>query len=264
MNIKINNLPIGIFDSGVGGLSILNAVCQLMPNENLIYVADSAYTPYGEKTDKQIEDRVLAISDFLERQNVKAMVVACNTATAAAVSLLREKYSCPIVGLEPALKPAAEASRNQKIGVLATQATLRSHKYLALKNKFSSSLNIFEKASPLFVNLVEESEKISEREFLLIQAELKYFQDAGVDSLVLGCTHYPFLTDAISKIMGEQVKLYESSMAVAIELRRRLENNSTSQTQRPTCHFFSTHPESATAKFNRLMKRPVTLHSLSL
>ncbi len=264
MSFKINNLPIGIFDSGVGGLSVLNAVRQLLPNENLIYVADSAYTPYGEKTDQQIEDRVLLISDFLQSKKVKAMVVACNTATAAAVNSLREKYDCPIVGLEPALKPAAQASHNKRVGVLATQATLRSQKYLSLKKNFSPTLEIFEKASPLFVSLVEESEAISEKEYRLIEAELSYFQNANIDSLVLGCTHYPFLTDAISKIMGDHVTLYESSMAVAIELRRRLENNLNTNFNQGTSHFYSTEPESARGKFNRLMQQPVTLRSLNL
>ena len=192
------------------------------------------------------------------------IVVACNTATAAAVNLLREKYSFPIVGLEPALKPAAESSSNKRIGVLATQATLRSQKYLTLKNTMDSSLNIFEKASPLFVKLVEDSEQISSHEFSLIEAELKFFRQAKIDSLVLGCTHYPFLTDAISQIMGDGVTIYETSMAVAKELQRRLNSNCNLQQQKGTNTFYSTQPQSAQSKFNRIMKQPVDLHQLLL
>jgi glutamate racemase len=235
-----------------------------MPCEDLIYVADSAYTPYGERSDRQIEKRVLLISDFLEAHNVKAIVVACNTATAAAVNLLRDRYAFPIVGLEPALKPAAEASINKRVGVLATQATLRSQKYLSLKSKYFATTEIFEKASPLFVNLVEESEKISTNEFALIANELKCFQSAMVDSLVLGCTHYPFLTDAISKIMGKDVTLYESSTAVAMELHRRLINNFNAPAHPGKTCFYSTHPKSAQAKFERIIKHPIELNTLTL
>ena len=237
---------------------------QLLPNENLIYVADSAYTPYGEKTNQQIEERVLLIARFLSSKNVKAMVVACNTATAAAVNRLREEYAFPIVGLEPALKPAAQASINKKIGVLATHATLRSQKYLALKSQFSASFEIFEKASPLFVNLVEDSDEISNNEFRLIQTELEYFRKNHVDSLVLGCTHYPFLTDAISNIMGNKVKLFESSMPVAVELSRRLEGKLSVSSQSGTNLFYSTNPKASEAKFNRLLDDAVTVLALNV
>lgn len=259
LGIPISNHPIGIFDSGVGGLGILQAVSKLLPAENLIYLADSAFTPYGSKSEQQITQRVMDISDFLISKQVKAIVVACNTATAAAVSTLREKYSIPVIGLEPALKPASESSKSGKIGVLATQATLNSKKYADLKSKLALQLQVVEKASPLFVELVEVSPRITEQEFALIEKELKPFKQAKIDSLVLGCTHYPFLTEAISKIMGPRVRLYESSLPVAKELQRRLENNLNETIANGEITYYSSDPEAAQSKFDRILNQNTPL-----
>jgi glutamate racemase len=255
--MRPNNNPIGIFDSGVGGLSILQAINSLMPQEDLIYVADSQFTPYGDKSEREIEDRVLAIASFLTEKNVKCIVVACNTATAAAVNQLRRLYSVPIIGLEPALKPAAENSLSGKVGVLATQATLDSQKYENLKQQFGGKLQLIEKASSLFVELVEHSPTIAEKEFNLIRNELEPFRQASVDALVLGCTHYPFLTEAISNIMGNNVVLYESSMPVAKEVKRRLNNQLSTSQSLGSIDFFSSEPEDAEPKLSRLLDRKV-------
>ena len=238
-----------------------------MPKENLIYLADSAHTPYGSKSEFEIEQRVLEIAGFLYSKNVKALVVACNTATAAAVNTLRDKFNIPVIGLEPALKPAIENSANGRVGVLATEATLNSQKYLELKNryltnesicnvrdsKYHKPLEIIEQASTLFVELVEESPLIGESEFLLIKEELALFRTASVDSLVLGCTHYPFLAEAISKIMGPNVALFESSLPVAKELQRRISDRLNQQSKLGTIEYFSTAPKIAQEKFDRLL-----------
>ena len=212
---------IGIFDSGVGGLSVLSAVRQLLPNENLVYVADTLYTPYGGRSAEFIESRVLSIAEFLAAQSVKLITVACNTATAAAVNSLREKHTIPIVGLEPALKPAVSFSAKEKVGVLATKATLDSEKYRQLRSRFTDDVEIVERASPLFVELVEKAPEIGPNEYQLIANELAPFVQAEVDALVLGCTHYPFLTETITNILGPSVSLFESAYPVAREIKRR-------------------------------------------
>lgn len=257
--IATENDPIGIFDSGVGGLSVLKAIRDKLPHENLIYLADTRHTPYGEKDLPFIESRVSAIAEFLLAQSVKMMVVACNTATAAAVHLLREKYTLPILGLEPALKPAAEFSQNKKIGVLATQSTLKSEKYASLKQRFAGDLQLLEKACPLFVRLVESAAPISPETHRLIQQELQPFIDAKVDALVLGCTHYPFLTQTIREIMGEQVRLFESANPVANEVARRLQGIENPQTQTGWTRYHSSAPSKAQNSFNWLLKEVVDI-----
>jgi len=230
-----------------------------MPAENLIYLADTRYAPYGQRSGTFIESRVNAIADFLVNQSVKAIVVACNTATAAGVHLLRSKLQIPIIGLEPALKPAAEFSTKEKVGVLATQSTLESQKYQTLRSRFLAQVDIIEKASPLFVELVETAPKIEQDQLDLIAVELAPFIEAKVDSLVLGCTHYPFLTDAIQKIMGPEVTLFESAMPVAREVKRRLEGQLNESEAPGTITYYSSAPEQARARFERLLGHTVDL-----
>jgi len=252
-----NNQPIGIFDSGVGGLTVLKAIHQLMPSEDLIYLADSQFVPYGNKSEKQIEQRVLLIAEHLIAHKVKAIVVACNTATAAAANSLREKYSIPIIGLEPALKPAVENTECHRVGVLATQSTLDSQKYQDLKGKYGTQIELVEKASPLFVELVESAPNITDKEITLIEKELQPFKKARVDSLVLGCTHYPFLTEAIAKIMGNKVTLFESGFPVAKEVQRRLQGNLNNPQKPSNVKYYSSSPQKSQATFDRLLGKTV-------
>lgn len=238
---------------------MLRAIHQLMPNENLIYVADNKFTPYGERSAEFIEQRTLQIAEFLMGHNVKALVVACNTATAAGVHSLRDKYTVPIIGLEPALKPAVEFTANEKVGVLATQATLDSEKYQNLRARFLSHTDIIEKASHFFVELVERSQPITELEFEKIQHELNPFVEAKVDSLVLGCTHYPFLTEAIQSIMGPDVTLFESGMPVAREVKRRLEGQLSIAKIESWMRFYSSAPKNSIPVFNQILGREVKL-----
>jgi glutamate racemase len=260
---KDNNQAIGVFDSGVGGLSVVEAINQLMPNENLIYVADSQFAPYGDKPDQLIESRVIAIADFFHQHNVKAIVVACNTATAAAIQLIRNQYDFPIIGLEPALKPAAEYTKNKKIGILATQSTLLSQKYKTLRSRFEKNVTIIEKASPLFVELVETALEIGSQELKMIKLELQPLIETNVDSLVLGCTHYPFLTNAIKNILGENIKLFDSGMPVAQELKRRLEENLNLSIREGKIQYYSSEPLKALKKFEQILDKKITLNHFS-
>jgi glutamate racemase len=240
---------------------VVKAIAQLMPNENLIYVADSQFMPYGNKSDQLIESRVVAIAEFLDQQNVKAIVVACNTATAAAIELIRRRYDYPIIGLEPALKPAVEYTKNKKIGVLATQSTLDSQKYQTLRSRFENQVTIIEKASPLFVELVETALQIGSHELEMIKSELHPLIEANVDSLVLGCSHYPFLTTAINNILGEHIKLFESGMPVAYELRRRLENKLNLNSRPGKVKYYSSDPLKALSKFEHILQKTIILNN---
>jgi glutamate racemase len=215
----MNKCPIGIFDSGIGGFSILHAVHQLLPNENFIYVADKYYNPYGLLSEALIIQRSIHIVHFLIQKKVKIIIVACNTATAAAIVQLRVLYRIPIIGVEPALKPAIAMTFYKRIGILATHSTLKSKKYQDLKEKHLASIQITEVASSLFVELVEKMKMIDDS---AIHKELMPFFDHNIDILILGCTHYPFLKKNIHSVMGKKVILVDSALSVAKELNRRL------------------------------------------
>ncbi len=234
-----------------------------MPNENLIYFADTKYTPYGEKPNGLITQRVKSIGDFFASKKVKALVVACNTATAAAINDLRQQYDIPIIGLEPALKPAINASKNNLIGVIATQSTLESEKYLTLKSHLidanDAHLKIIEKASNYFVELVESAAEIDQQVHRQVANELQPFIDASIDTLVLGCTHYPFLTHLIQQILGNKVKLLESGLPVAKELQRRIFNQFNPQTCNGLIEYYSSDPQKSKASFNAVIGEAVNL-----
>lgn len=215
---------IGVFDSGLGGLSVLAEIRRLLPQESLIYVADSAHVPYGEKTAAQIIDRSLLLSGFLLDQNVKALVVACNTATAAAIQVLRERWpNLIVVGMEPAVKPAAALSKSGKIGVLATTGTLRSAKFAALLQRYSDQVEVLTQPCPGLVEQIEAGQLDSPDTLQLLEQYTQPLLAAGCDSLILGCTHYPFVRPALQQLVGDQVALIDTGTAVARHLRQRLE-----------------------------------------
>lgn len=214
--------PIGVFDSGVGGLSVLREIRRLLPHENLLYVADSAHVPYGEKSRGFIEARSIAISEFFIRQQAKAIVVACNTATSAAVETLRARFDLPIIAMEPAIKPAAERTRSGVVGVLATSGTLGSERFASLRSRYSSSVEIAVQPCPGWVELVESGDINSTTAQALVSRYVTPLIEKGADTLVLGCTHYPFLRDQIQQIAGREVAIIDPSPAVARELQRRL------------------------------------------
>ena len=218
-----NNNPIGVFDSGVGGISVLKHIHALLPIEDLIYLADSKYAPYGNKTAQEITQRCLILCDDLLQKNVKAIVVACNTATAAAIDTLRETFNIPIIGMEPAVKPAAEASKNGVIGVLATVGTLKSAQFAALLESYGRNVKVVTQACVGLVECIERGELHTPETKALIRLYATPLLAEGADTIVLGCTHYPFVKDAIREIVGDKICLIDTGAAVAKQLKRQLE-----------------------------------------
>jgi len=214
--------PIGVFDSGVGGMTVLRDIRRLLPGEDLFYVADSAHAPYGDKTKEEIEARSVAIAEFLLSHRAKAIVVACNTATGAAVETLRARFPVPVVAMEPAVKPAAASTRTGVVGVLATNGTLGSRSFARLHERFGSEVNLLVQPCPGLVERVEAGDLSGGETRALVEKYLTPLLAQQADTLVLGCTHYPFLAPLIQEIAGPAVSLIDPSPAVARELRRRL------------------------------------------
>lgn len=219
----MNNAPVGVFDSGVGGLSVLGEIRALLPAESLLYVADSGHVPYGDKSAEFICARSLAIAEFLLAQGAKALVLACNTATAAAISELRGVYpQVPIIGMEPAVKPAAAATQTGVVGVLATTGTLKSAKFAALLDRFASDVRVITQPCPGLVEQIEAGalSSIAIRE--LLNGWVRPLLAEGCDTLILGCTHYPFIKPLLRELLPSNVSLIDTGAAVARQLRRVL------------------------------------------
>ncbi len=214
--------PVGIFDSGLGGLSVVEPIRRLLPHESLVYVADSAHCPYGDKPAEFLRQRAVAICEFLIGEGCKAIVVACNTATVATVGPLRERYAIPVVGLEPAVKPAALATRSGVIGVLATSHTLQSEQYGLLIERYAAALKVLGEACPGWVEAVEQGQLDGPMTEVLVERHVRPLLAGGADTLVLGCTHYPFLRPVIERIAGAAVTILDTGEPVARQLRRRL------------------------------------------
>ena len=216
-------MPIGIFDSGLGGLSICKEIIDLLPHESIIYLADSANAPYGEKSKEEILQLSIKNTELLLGFGCKAIVVACNTATTNAISTLRKQYDVPFIGIEPATKSAALQTETGKIGVLATEGTLRSELFLSTSEQFRDSLEIIETKGDNLVRLIE-SGNIEETKPLLEKYILPMIE-LGVDNIVLGCTHYPFLIPVIKEIIPEDVTIIDSGKAVAKQTQKILNMN---------------------------------------
>ncbi|MHA6845669.1 glutamate racemase [Ralstonia syzygii] len=214
--------PVGVFDSGLGGLSVLRAIRAELPAESLLYLADSRHAPYGEKSPQFIAERTLRVCGWLVGQGCKALVIACNTATAQAVHLLREQLAVPVIGVEPGLKPAVATSQSRVVGVLATESTLRSDKFARLLGNVSGDCRVLCQPGYGLVPLIERGDTHSPAVRELLQAYLQPMLEAGADTLVLGCTHYPFLQDAIREIAGDRLTLIDTGHAVARHLGRTL------------------------------------------
>ena len=236
MSVSSEKAPVGVFDSGVGGLSVLRHIHTLLPDESLLYAADSLYAPYGNKPADFIRERAFWLSEFLLARGAKALVVACNTATAAAVSAMRQRYDLPIIGMEPAVKPAAAASRSGVVGVLATSGTLKSAQFAALLESYGQHVQVVTQACHGLVECIERGELHAESTKLLLQGYLRPLLDAGADTIVLGCTHYPFVRDLIEtsieelaasghikKDIAKEMVLIDTGAAVARHLKHRLE-----------------------------------------
>jgi glutamate racemase len=216
--------PIGLFDSGIGGTSIWKEVNQLLPNENTIYLADSKNAPYGKRTKEEIIALCYKNVDFLLNQNCKLIVVACNTATTNAIKELRAKYKIPIIGIEPAIKPAANQTETQAIGILATKGTLNSELFHRQVENFSS-IKIIEQVGYGLVELIENGEIESEEMKNLLKLYLRPMIAENIDYLVLGCSHYPYLIPEIQKIIPKNITIIDSGEAVAKQTKMILEKN---------------------------------------
>lgn len=202
-----NTLPVGIFDSGVGGLSVLRHIYDALPHEHLLYFADSGYAPYGDKSHQEIIHRSLAVTEFLMQHGIKALVIACNTATAIAVETIRKTYpTLPIVGIEPGLKPAAKLSITKHIGVLATHGTIHSARFLALQKNMEADYHVHYLTAGCvgLADQIEKGETASAATLQLLQQYLLPLLNHNIDTLVLGCTHYPFVKDSIQHIIQTQ------------------------------------------------------------
>ena len=232
---------IGVFDSGLGGLSVLHEIHTVLPSEHLMYVADSAFVPYGGHSEAFIRQRGLAIGGFLARAGAKMLVVACNTATAAAVPALREQLDLPIVGMEPAVKPAAAATRNGIVGVLATVGTLRSARFAALLDRFGNNVQVLTEPCPGMVEAVERGDLDSAATRAMVSRHVAPLIEGGADTIILGCTHYPFLRSHIQAAAGSEVVIIDTGLAVARQVARRLQQDgSTGDQTRGTQRFLTT------------------------
>ena len=222
-NFQYSDAPIGVFDSGVGGLSVLCEIRRALPSEDLIYVADTGNAPYGDRASDFIQKRAEAVVEFLLSQQVKAIVVACNTATAVAIQNLRAQFAVMLVAIEPAVKPAVQATRSGVIAVLATRQTLASDNFSRLIERHGKGVEVLLQACPGLVEQVEKGSLDGAEAEILLTEYIAPLLQRRVDTLVLGCTHYPFLSPLIQKIVGDTVTIIDPAAAVARELSRRLQ-----------------------------------------
>ena len=219
----VKGAPVGVFDSGIGGLTVLEEIQQLLPHESLLYVADCGHIPYGEKTPAFILERSRSVAEFFRERGAKAFVIACNTATVAAVADVRQDYpDWPLVGMEPAVKPAAAATRSGVVGVLATTGTLQSAKFAALLDRFATDVRVITQPCPGLVELIEAGDLNSPALHSLLQGYIEPLLSAGCDTIILGCTHYPFLKPLLAQMLPPSIILIDTGAAVARQLKRLL------------------------------------------
>ena len=211
----MRNSPIGIFDSGVGGLTIYEEIHKLLPYESIIYLADSKNAPYGEKSKEEIIEISIKNTEFLLSKQCKLIVVACNTASTNAVKYLREHYDIPFIRVQPAIKPAALNSKTKIVGILATKSTLKSELLFETSQRFAQGVKVIEQVGEGLVTLIESGKMHSEEMTNLLHKHIDPMLEKNIDHLVLGCTHYPFLTDQIKKIVGQEIDIIDSGEAIA-------------------------------------------------
>ncbi|MFP4555890.1 MAG: glutamate racemase [Bacteroidales bacterium] len=236
-------MKIGVFDSGLGGLTVLKELVKLLPHHSFIYFADTANCPYGHKSKDEIITLSKRITEFLISKNCQAIVVACNTATASAIDFLRENYDIPFIGMEPAVKPAALSTKTKSIGVLATEGTFNGRLYRETTSKYAANVNVTYQIGEGLVELVERGESTSTQALELLTKYVKPMVDNNIDHLVLGCTHYPFFTPLLNKILPNNIRIINPAPAVAKQTKRVLQqrNNEGSNDKGtlPSVHFYS-------------------------
>ena len=247
----IQQRPIGIFDSGVGGLSVFKEVRKLLPFEAVTYFADSGNCPYGSKTREEVLLLARKHIEFLLVHHCKLIVIACNTITAVAIDHFRSEYGIPFIGMEPALKPAALQTRTKKIGILATENTFNGGLFKQTFEKHANGLDVFIQPGYGLVELVEQGEQNSEKARQLLERYLTPMMEKGADTLVLGCTHYPFLKDMIQQVAGTRLAVIDPSDAVAAQTKRILmEYGLISDSRRtPQLNFFTTGEKKMAERF---------------
>ncbi|MDT7830890.1 glutamate racemase [Flavobacteriaceae bacterium S356] len=219
------NPPIGVFDSGIGGTSILKEINNLMPYEDTIYLSDSANAPYGQRSSEEIIALSIKNTEYLLQKGCKIIVVACNTATTNAIEVLRNNYNVPFIGIEPAIKPAALKTATNVIGILATKGTLNSQLFEQTSNTINNSITIVEQVGEGLVELIERGKIYSEKMTLLLKKYLQNILNKNADCIVLGCTHYPYLIPQIRNIVGNDIHIIDSGEAVAKQTKRILSEN---------------------------------------
>ena len=259
----MSSKPIGIFDSGVGGLSIWSEIHQLLPMESTVYLSDSKHAPYGPKGKEAIIDLSIKNTEWLMNQGCKLIVVACNTATTNAIDTLRKNYPIPFIGIEPAIKPAALQSKSKSIGILATKGTLSSQLFHETSQLYSSDLLVVEQVGNGIVELIENGALYSEEMKHLLQRYLQPMLDAEIDCLVLGCTHYHFLTPILKQLLPKHVKIIDSGKAVARQTKSVLESNAllNTETSVETNRFYTNDKENVIASL--LKSESVSLQKLA-
>jgi glutamate racemase len=256
---------IGVFDSGVGGLSVLRAIHAALPHEHLVYVADSGHAPYGDQSEAHITQRTLTVGNWLAEQGVKGITIACNTATVVAAKTLRDQTHLPVVAIEPAIKPAVALTRSGVVGVLATRQTVQSASVARLVELYGADKLILLQGCPGLVEQVERADLHSAETEALLHQFITPLIEQGADTLVLGCTHYPFLRDTIQRVAGVGVTLLDPAEAVARELARRLADNgglSSASTQGSVQFFTSGDVAQAQAVMLHLWDGPLSVQAL--
>jgi glutamate racemase len=257
--------PIGVFDSGVGGLSVFRDINAAMPNEHVVFVADSGHLPYGNKSQRYIQKRAHALAGFLTHAGAKAIVIACNTATAASVSELRRDLDLPVVAVEPAVKPAAVATKTGVVGVLATDSTLHSTRFYDLRKRFAQGVEVVMQPAPGLVDQVEAGDLSGPQTRALVERYTQPLLDAGADAIVLGCTHYPFLRSVIAEVAGPEVAVIETGGAVTRQLKAVLKERDALNTDRsPGSEQFWTSGDTHKVRqlVCSLLGRTVSVHKL--
>ncbi len=261
-----NQQAIGIIDSGVGGLSIAKAIEHALPHEHLVYIADSKYAPYGDKTTAQINERVSSLINVLKEKAVKALVIACNTATVNLIAQLRELHQLPIIGVEPGIKPASEQTKSNKIGVLATEGTINSSAFKEFVQRFAEHNELILTACPKFVPLIERDLIGTEQAKAAVEEYVSPLIDQGCDQIVLGCTHYPFLKQDIQLVAKANVQIVDTSQAVAKQVKNVLLANQllNQQTAPGNVEFYTTGSlHLANSLFTNLWQKNVEVLPLS-
>jgi glutamate racemase len=216
--------PIGVFDSGIGGLTVVKRIASYLPQESIVYFGDTARVPYGSKSNDKVIEYGMQDARFLIQKNVKALVVACNTVSSVALKNLKDAFDIPIIGMiEPGARMASMETKNKRVGVIGTRSTISNQAYSKAIKKLDQSIKVFEKACPLFVPLAEEGWINHKATYDIAEEYLKEIKKIGVDTLVLGCTHYPILGQVIQEIMGSEVKLIDSGIAAAESVKQELD-----------------------------------------